>query len=423
MLPYRADRIAPLVQELDQWRSLLDQRGVLPRTWLGRLRRDLESEAVAASTSMEGIPVTVEEVRHILVGDRPAAVSDQDVELVRGYRDAMGLVLRRADDPGFRWSAEVLLSIHDRVLAGRFDLGAGRFRTGPTLLADRGTGKAVFHPPTPSQVAALAGRLCRSAEREPRHPAELAAWIHVAIAAIHPFRDGNGRTARVAASLAMLRGGFKLPELTSLEEWWGRHVSDYYESFRCLGARFEQGADVTPFMVEHLRAQVQQVRALDLREQVQREILEGHRGDPGADRAARATGERRLGRFFRSGGDVPILPVADRRQPGHCGLGFDERRGGRTAASHGRRPQSDLSDGQPAHAGDRPHPRYWRGRAGRGGSFPHHRHARRAGGVGRPARRSAGAADRHLTLSSGVRERGAGRPHSSEASARWMSRS
>src|SRR5207249_7417274 len=72
--------------------------------------------------------------------------------------------------------------------------------------------------------------------------------------------------------LAMLRGGFKLPELTSLEEWWGRHLPDYYEASRCLGPRFDIKADITPFMVAHLRAQVRQVRALDLREQVEREV-------------------------------------------------------------------------------------------------------------------------------------------------------
>jgi Fic family protein len=50
------------------------------------------------------------------------------------------------------------------------------------------------------------------------HPAIGAAWIHVAVAAIHPFKDGNGRASRVVASLAIYRGGFKLPEFTSLEE-------------------------------------------------------------------------------------------------------------------------------------------------------------------------------------------------------------
>jgi Fic family protein len=221
---------------------------------------------------MEGIPVTVDHVRQILAGERPPEVSETDAELVRGYRDAMGLALRRADDPAFRWTTEVVVAIHDRVLAGRFDLGAGRFRAGPTALSDRATGQTIFAPPAAARVPALVERLCRSAERDQRHPGELAAWLHVGVAAIHPFRDGNGRTARVCSSLAMLRGGFKLPELTSLEEWWGRHLGDYYQAFQCLGPRFTVDVDVTAFMVAHLRAQVRQVRALDLREQVQRQI-------------------------------------------------------------------------------------------------------------------------------------------------------
>ena len=46
-------------------------RGPIPRAWAGRLRRDLGAEAIAASTSMEGVPVTLEEVHRILAGDRP----------------------------------------------------------------------------------------------------------------------------------------------------------------------------------------------------------------------------------------------------------------------------------------------------------------------------------------------------------------
>jgi hypothetical protein len=99
-----------------------------------------------------------------------------------------------------------------------------------------------------------------------------AAWIHVAVAAIHPFADGNGRTARVASSLAMLRGGFRLEEFTSLEEWWGRHLADYYEAFSCLGPAFDPAADVTDFVRRHMQAQLSQVRALDLRERVEGSI-------------------------------------------------------------------------------------------------------------------------------------------------------
>jgi hypothetical protein len=70
----------------------------------------------------------------------------------------------------------------------------------------------------------------------------------------------------------MLRGGFRLMEFTSLEEWWGRHLPDYYAAFEPLGDAFDATTDVTSFLRAHLEAQLHQVRALDLRERVQRQI-------------------------------------------------------------------------------------------------------------------------------------------------------
>jgi len=269
LLPYDTSAALDLTAELDRWKAQLDYRGPVPRSWAGRLRRDLEAEAVAASTSMEGVPVTVEEVHHILAGDRPARTREEDAALVRGYRDAMSFVLRRADDTAFKWARELLIGLHDRILAGNWGAGAGRLRTGPAHLIDDRTGELVFQPPPPEDVPELVDRACSVIEKGLEHAAIGAAWVHVAVAAIHPFTDGNGRAARVVASLAMYRGGFKLPEFTSLEEWWGRHLPEYYSSFRCLGNVFDPNADVTPFIRAHLEAQLHQVRALDLRERVQ----------------------------------------------------------------------------------------------------------------------------------------------------------
>ena len=253
-----------MTAELDGWKTRLDYRGPIARTWAGRLRRDLQAEAVAASTAMEGVPVTIEEVHRILAGDLPPETREADAALVRGYRDAMSFVLRRADDTAFRWDRELIINLHDRILAGSFGAGAGRVRTGQAYVADNRTGEPLFQPPPPEEVHDLVDTACSTMEGTPAHPAIGAGWIHVAVAAIHPFQDGNGRVARVLASLAMYRGGFKLPEFTSLEEWWGRHLSDYYAAFRCLGSAFQRGADVTPFIRAHLEAQLHQVRALDL---------------------------------------------------------------------------------------------------------------------------------------------------------------
>lgn len=272
LLPFDVADVHALCRELDEWRVRLDARGALPRRWEGRLRRDLEAAAVGASVGLEQVPVTVDEVRRILAGDRPSSVSPEDAALVTGYRDAMSYVLRRADDPGFRWDRELIVGLHDRILAGRYAEGAGRLRSRTVWLTDLRTGEKVFRPPPDDVVGRLLDEMCAAIETSSDHPAALAAWIHVACAAIHPFRDGNGRTARVLSSLGMYRGGFRRPEFTSLEEWWGRHPSDYYAAFACLGREFDRGADVTPFVRAHLESQLSQVRALNLKERVEGRI-------------------------------------------------------------------------------------------------------------------------------------------------------
>jgi Fic family protein len=267
LLPFDTSAFTTETAILDRWAKKLDRR-VLARRWEGRLRRALEAEAVAASTRMEGVPVTVDDALRILAGDPPESVSVGDQALVRGYRDAMTYAQRRADDGLLIWNRELIVSVQDRVLAGDFATGSGRLRTGPTWITNTSSGETVFEPPEGERVPALVDEMCDTIERADWHPAVATAWLHVSLAAIHPFRDGNGRTARVLASLTMYRGGFKDPAFTSLEEWWGRNTSTYYDAFNCLGTQFSPAADVTPFIKTHVMAHVAQVAAVALRQRV-----------------------------------------------------------------------------------------------------------------------------------------------------------
>lgn len=269
MFPYR---ISPATQNalerIELLRAGLDRRGPLPRLWLGRTRRDLEAEAVAASTRMEGVPVTVDEARRILAGDRPSSVGAQDAALVEGYRDAMRYVLARADDPHFAWHRELLLAVHHRVLAGSRIGGAGRLREGQNWVSNVQSGAQVYLPPAAADVPQLVSELMDWLQAYDGPTAVGSALAHVRLAAIHPFEDGNGRTARILASLVMYRAGFQAPQFTSLEEWWGRHVASYYTAFACLGASWDDSADVTDFVDAHVGAQASQVEALSLRQSV-----------------------------------------------------------------------------------------------------------------------------------------------------------
>jgi Fic family protein len=272
LLPFDQARCDPWTREIDRLRSSLDAYPLV-HGWSDRLASDLMAEAIQASTNMEGVPVTVEEVRRILAGDRPSGVSAEDASLVTGYRDAMTYCQRRADDDVFSWSPELIKAIHDRVLAGRPDWGAGRYGKGRHV-QNSATGALIYTPPQEG-VHAVMEALCARMNTWDGHAAVKSAWVHIALAAIHPFKDGNGRTARVLASLAMYRGGFKRREFISLEEWWGRFRNDYAAAFNCLGTAFDASTDVTPFIEAHLSAQVQQLHVLQDVERVRRRIWDG----------------------------------------------------------------------------------------------------------------------------------------------------
>jgi Fic family protein len=269
---FQEQTLRPYLRRLDGLREALDARPLVIG-WQQRLASDLMAEAIQASTNMEGVPVTVEEVRRILAGDRPSSVSAKDASLVTGYRDAMTYCQRRADDDVFSWSPELIKAIQDRILAGRSDWGAGRYGKG-RFVQNSATGQLIYTPPQEG-VRELVEQLCRRMNTWDGHPALMSAWVHIALAAIHPFKDGNGRTARVLASLAMYRGGFKRSEFTSLEEWWGTHRTEYADAFRCLGSTFDPTVDVTPFMFAHVSAQVRQVQILQNVERSRRRVWNG----------------------------------------------------------------------------------------------------------------------------------------------------
>ena len=304
LLPFDQSSVVAALAELDAWAARLDER-ILSRRWAGRLRRAIEAEAVAASTSMEGVPVTVSDTLKILAGDPPESVGERDRALVVGYRDAMSYVQRRADDGNLRWDRELIVGVQDRVLAGDLSAGAGRLREGAAWVRNDHSGEVVFAPPDHEAVPQLVDEVCTTIREADWHPAITAAWLHVAVAAVHPFKDGNGRTARVLASLAMYRGGFRHPAFTNLEEWWGRTPETYYAAFDCLGTTFAASTDVTPFVAAHVRAQLAQVISLALRQRIEGRLwttLENVLADVGLpERLANALYDSFFGRDITTG--------------------------------------------------------------------------------------------------------------------------
>ncbi len=115
---------------------------------------------------------------------------------------------------------------------------AGQYRTQQNLVV--GGGRTVFRPPPPRDVPRLMSELIEwlRAQRGRLHPLILAAVAHVEFVKVHPFEDGNGRTARALTRYFMLRGNWGLRGYVSAEEVFGTDIPAYYANLNAPGVTY-----------------------------------------------------------------------------------------------------------------------------------------------------------------------------------------
>jgi Fic family protein len=72
--------------------------------------------------------------------------------------------------------------------------------------------------------------------------------VHQEIAAIHPFADGNGRTARAVATLILYQRGYDFRKLFALEDYYNNNRPEYYKAINIGEAYEERRTDFTPWL-------------------------------------------------------------------------------------------------------------------------------------------------------------------------------
>ena len=84
----------------------------------------------------------------------------------------------------------------------------------------------------------------------------VAALAHYQFATIHPYLDGNGRTARLLATLILRKAGYGLKGIYSLDEHYAKNLPSYYSALTVGSHNYYDGraeGDVTPFVSLFLR--------------------------------------------------------------------------------------------------------------------------------------------------------------------------
>ena len=183
------------------------------------------------STRIEGNRLTLAEAEDVVRGSRVQfAGRERDVKEVDNYWHAMLQVEAwgREESP---LSEEIIRKLHAIVERGP-RRKPSEYRTLQNAIADSESRVLVYLPPEAKDVPRLMADLVewiRQAEKARVPAAIIAGLAHYQFVTIHPFMDGNGRTARLLATLILHRAGLGLRGFYSLEEYHARDITTYYD--------------------------------------------------------------------------------------------------------------------------------------------------------------------------------------------------
>lgn len=204
----------------------------LPPAVQEELRRRARIRSTHYSTRIEGNRLTLEEAGQVINGTRTSFHGrERDVGEVQNYWNA----LLRVEE----WAAknkplteDLVKRLHALVEHGA-RAGPSPYRDGQNVIRDSASGTIVYLPPEAKDVPALMAALVEwvhQAENDGLPAPLIAALVHYQFVTIHPYYDGNGRTARLLATFILHQGGYGLNGFFSLEEHHAQDLGAYYNA-------------------------------------------------------------------------------------------------------------------------------------------------------------------------------------------------
>lgn len=179
------------------------------------LRESAKVATIHYSTQIEGNRLTGKEVAEALKG-RKLPQREKDEQEVRAYYKAWN-AMEEAVVANRSFDEKLIANIHSLVEASKSTIP---YRDNQNAIYDSEIGAKIYLPPEAKDVPEMMLDFCQWVQNAGNLPVPLVAGIvHYQFVTIHPYYDGNGRTARLLTSFIMRKGGYGLKGIYSLEEY------------------------------------------------------------------------------------------------------------------------------------------------------------------------------------------------------------
>ena len=218
-------------------------------------------EEAIYSSMMEGASTTRKVAKEML--RKKVAPKDKSQQMIHNNYQTIQFIIAHKNEP---LTEDLLLHIH-RLMTENTMLSpddAGRFRTNNDVVVENGiTHETVHTPPSYDEIPQFINDLClffnQNDDKQFIHPIIRGIIIHFMISYMHPFADGNGRTARAMFYWYMLRKGYWLTEYLSISRVIAKSKKSYEKAF--LYAEADQ-MDIGYFVAYNLRVLEQSFQQL-----------------------------------------------------------------------------------------------------------------------------------------------------------------
>ncbi len=228
--------------KIDTLQAKLNSFRPLPKHTLKSLHEQFVLEWTYNSNAIEGNTLTLKETKVVLEGITIGGKSMREHFEAINHKEAIDYVeaIVSNDEP---FNEHVIKSIHQLILKDIDNDNAGVYRKENVLIAG-----AEHTPPDHILVTEQMTTLLKNYNQFKGHPLERAARLHIDFVKIHPFVDGNGRTARLLMNLDLMKAGLQpvviktLNRLSYYEALDKAHTQNQIDDFLLLVSNAEEEA-------------------------------------------------------------------------------------------------------------------------------------------------------------------------------------
>lgn len=233
-----SNKILTAISKIEAAEEVIKHAPILP-LWEKQFREDAVVRAVHHGTHLEGNLLQKEEAKNVLMGKEIVARA-RDIQEVINYRKVLEFTEEEVDKKIEKITDQLIRKIH-RIIVNKIlpEEQSGEYRLKQVVIRNSQTGEVSFRPPPPTEVPFLMREFVYWLNRDDRdeiHPVLKAGVAHHELVRIHPFIDGNGRLARSIATLMMFLGGYDIRRFFSLEEYYDRNSTAYFETLQKASA-------------------------------------------------------------------------------------------------------------------------------------------------------------------------------------------